>query len=196
MAAALRLLSYHPSSVALMPLLIDEAVNSHYVPLAAQFLMIAENMADAMSLGMHNSVVCTEDAPYFAGEDVSGDDLDATYIGPLQLDALAAMCSVWPAGVLDDEFKTAVESDLPVLLLSGEADPVTPPAYAELAAVNLGNARLLTGARQGHGQAARGCMPDVMAEFVNTANPAELDASCFERVHAMPFFLDYAGPSE
>ena len=196
MAAALRLLSYHPSSVALMPLLIDEAVNGHYVPLAAQFMMIAENMSDAMSLGMHNSVVCTEDAPYFDGENVTGDALDATYIGPLQLDALAAMCSVWPPGVLDDEFKTPVATDLPVLLLSGEADPVTPPGYAELAAVNLGNARLLTGARQGHGQAARGCMPDIIAEFVNTANPADLDATCFERVHAMPFFLDYAGPAE
>jgi hypothetical protein len=80
--------------------------------------------------------------------------------------------------------------------MSGEADPVTPPAYAELAAVNFANARLLVGARQGHGQAARGCMPNIIAEFVATANPSDLDASCFERVHAMPFFLDYSGPGE
>ena len=41
MAGALRLLSYHPSSVALIPLLIDEAVNGNFQPLAAQFMMIA-----------------------------------------------------------------------------------------------------------------------------------------------------------
>ena len=196
MAGALRLLSYHPNSVAVMPTLINEAANGNFAPLASQFLMIAASMSDAMSLGMHNAVVCTEDAPYFSGENVGPDALDATYIGPLQLDALEAICSVWPAGVLDDDFKTPVSMSIPVLLLSGEADPVTPPHYAELAAVDLENARLLTGHRQGHGQLTRGCMPDIVAEFVEMANPHDLDAACFERVHAMPFFLDFSGPSE
>ena len=127
LAAALRLLSYHPNSVAVMPMLINEAIRGNYAPLASQFMMIAASVSDAMSIGMHNAVVCTEDAPYFAGEQVSRDALDATYIGPLQLDALETICSVWPTGVLDEDFKTPLASDLPVLLLSGEADPVTPP---------------------------------------------------------------------
>jgi len=196
LAGALRLLSYHPNSVAVMPMLIDEAIRGNYAPLASQFMMIAESVSDAMSIGMHNAVVCTEDAPYFAGEQLSRDALDATYIGPVQLDALEAICSIWPAGVLDEDFKTPVASDLPVLLLSGEADPVTPPHYAELAAVDLDNARLLTGRKQGHGQAPRGCMPDLIAEFVESANSHDLDAGCFDRVHAMPFFLDFSGPAE
>jgi pimeloyl-ACP methyl ester carboxylesterase len=70
MAAALRLLSYHPNSVALMPMLINEAIQENYAPLASQFLMIAESMSDALSIGMHNAVVCTEDAPFFTGENV------------------------------------------------------------------------------------------------------------------------------
>lgn len=196
LAAALRLLSYHPNSVAVMPILIDEAIRGNYAPLAAQFMMIAESLSDAMSIGMHNAVVCTEDAPYFAGEQVARDALDATYIGPVQLDALEAICSIWPAGVLDEQFKTPLASDLPVLLLSGEADPITPPHYAELAAIDLDNARLLTGRRQGHGQAPRGCMPDLIAEFVETANSHDLDAGCYDRVHAMPFFLDFSGPAQ
>ncbi len=196
MAGALRLLSYHPNSVALMPMLIDEAIRENYAPLAAQFMMIAESMSDAMSIGMHNAVVCTEDAPYFASEQIGRDALDATYIGPVQLDALEAICSVWPAGVLDEEFKTPVTTDVPVLLLSGAADPVTPPRYAELAAVNLDHARLLTGVRQGHGQAPRGCMPEIIAQFVDAADVRDLDADCFDRVYAMPFFLDFSGPSQ
>ena len=196
LAAALRLLSYHPNSVAVMPMLINEAIRGNYAPLASQFMMIAASVSEAMSIGMHNAVVCTEDAPYFAGEQISRDALDATYIGPLQLDALKTICSVWPRGALDKDFKTPLASDLPVLLLSGEADPVTPPRYAELAAIDLDNARLLTGRKQGHGQAPRGCMPDLIAEFVETANGHDLDAGCFDRVHAMPFFLNFAGPSE
>lgn len=195
LAGALRLLSYHPRTVAMMPLFIDEAVRENYAPIAAQYMMIAENMSEAINIGMHNAVVCTEDAPYFAGEDVSRDALDATYIGPLQLDALDAMCSVWPVGIIDDDFKTAVKSDIPVLLLSGEADPVTPPVYADLAAVDLGNARHLTGKKQGHGQAPRGCMPKIIGEFVSSASVLELKTDCLDRLHAMPFFLDFAGPA-
>ena len=196
MAAALRLLSYHPNSVAIMPMLINEAIQENYAPLASQFMMIAESLSDALSIGMHNAVVCTEDAPFFAGEDVGRDALDATYIGPVQLDALEAICSVWPAGVIDDQFKTPVSTDVPVLLLSGEADPVTPPRFAELAAIDLDNVRLLTGRKQGHGQAPRGCMPEVIAEFVKTADLQALEVDCLERLFAMPFFLDFSGPSE
>jgi len=195
MAGALRLLSYHPSSVALMPLLIDEAVNGNFQPLAAQFMMIAEGMSDQLSIGMHNAVVCTEDSPYFEGEAVSRDALAATYIGPVQLDALEAICSVWPKGVLDDDFKTPVATDIPVLLLSGEADPITPPPYADLAAVDLGNALHLTGKRQGHGQAPRGCMPQIIGRFVESASIEGLQTDCLDKLFAMPFFLDFSGPA-
>ena len=195
MAGALRLLSYHPTTVAMIPLLIHEAANENYAPLAAQFMVIAENMSEAINIGMHNAVVCTEDAPYFSAEGVTRDALDATYIGPLQLDALEAMCSVWPTGVIDENFKSPVATDVPVLLLSGEADPVTPPAYAELAAVDFGNARHLIGQKQGHGLATRGCMPDIIGDFVASASVDELATDCLERLYALPFFLDFSGPS-
>jgi len=195
LAGALRLLSYHPSTIALMPLLIDEAVNGNFLPLTAQFLMIAENMSETISTGMHNAVVCTEDAPYFDGETVSLDELEATYIGPEQLEALEAICAVWPKGVLHDDFKAPVATDKPVLLLSGEADPITPPAYADLAAVDLENALHLTGRRQGHGQAPRGCVPKIIGDFIDAASVDALETDCMDKLHAMPFFLDFSGPS-
>jgi len=195
LAGALRLLSYSPTSTALMPLLIDEAINGNFQPVAAQFRMVSESLSESLSIGMHNAVVCTEDAPYFDTSNVTRDELEATYIGPLQLDALEAICSVWPRGVLDENFKKPVASDLPVLLLSGEADPITPPAYADLAAVELGNALHLTGKNQGHGLAGQGCMPDIIGDFVEFASVAGLESGCLERLFAMPFFLDFAGPA-
>ena len=194
MSGALRLLLYHPSTIALIPLLVNEAIEGNLQPLAAQWQMIASDMSDAINLGMHNAVICTEDAPYFDSENIGLDQLEATYMGPLQVDALEAMCSVWPTGVLDEGFKEPVASDIPVLLLSGEADPITPPAYADLAAVDLGNALHLTGKRQGHGLAPRGCTPGIIGDFVETASVDGLDVDCLERLHAMPFFVDYSGP--
>ena len=198
MAGALRLLSYHPNTVALMPLLIHEAFAGNYGPLAAQYLVSARSLGDALSLGMHNAVVCTEDAPFFEAEDVSREDLESTYIGALQLDALEAICSVWPRGVLDGNLREPLETDIPVLLLSGDADPITPPRFAELAAVRMSNSALLTGVDQGHGQLTRTCIPGIMAEFVETASAdsiGEDDRECLERQFAMPFFLDFTGPA-
>jgi len=195
LAGVIRLFSYHPSTVALIPFLIDEAANDRFAPLASQFLTISEALSDALSLGMHNAVMCTEDAPFFGGEAITEEDLGATYIGPLMVEALRAMCSVWPAGILDENFKAPLKTDLPVLLLSGDADPITPPGFAEMAAVELTNALALTGKNQGHGQASRGCMPDVIADFVERATVADLDTDCLERQFAMSFFLGYSGPS-
>jgi pimeloyl-ACP methyl ester carboxylesterase len=197
LAAAIRLLSYNPRTVALMPLLIHEAVAENYAPLAAQFLLIMENLSDSIAIGMHNAVVCTEDTPFYDGTSVNRGELELTYIGPMMVEALEAICSVWPSGVIDPEFKTAVKTDKPVLLLSGDADPITPPYFADLAAVDFENKKHLTGLQQGHGQAGTGCMPEVMGRFIETLSVADEDLDpdkCLLRRHAMPFFLNFSGP--
>jgi len=195
LAGAIRLLSYHPTTVALIPFLVDEAAHGRFAPIASQYLSIRDGLADSLSLGMHNAVVCSEDVPFFAGEAISEEDLEQTYIGPLMVEALRALCSVWPPGIVDEGFKAPLVTDRPVLLLSGDADPITPPGFAEIAALELSNALLLTGKQQGHGQAARGCMPDIIADFVERATPEDLDTSCMDELFAMPFFLGISGPA-
>ena len=195
LAGAIRLLAYHPNTIALMPLLIHEAGKGNYVPLGSQFMMTMIAMADAMSLGMHNSVMCTEDVPFYDKSSIDYDGLAASYMGTFQLDALAAICSIWPAGPIDDEFKVPLATDLPVLLLSGDSDPITPPRYADLAAVDLENATHLIGKNQGHGQIGVGCTPRLVADFIDAADPSGLDATCLERSFVMPFFLGFSGPN-
>ena len=194
LATAIRLLAYHSSTMAIVPLLIDEAANGNFEPIAAQFLMTANALMDSLAMGMHNSVVCTEDMPYIDPDTIDRERLEASYIGSFQLDALEAICSEWPRGPIDDDFNDALTSDIPTLLLSGSADPITPPSYAELAIANLTRATHLIGERQGHGQAAIGCVPELISDFVTSADPTELDATCMERSFSMPFFLDFAGP--
>jgi len=157
--------------------------------------MAAVALTDALSIGMHNAVVCTEDMPFIVDSSVDYDAITASYLGPLQLEALQTICSVWPAGPIDDDFKLPVTTDIPFLLLSGDADPITPPRYAKMAAVNLRNAWLLTGPMQGHGQAVVGCMPRLIGEFVAQMSLDSVDTSCVEDSFAMPFFLDYSGPA-
>jgi len=195
LAGAIRLLAYSANSIAILPLLIHEAANGNFAPLAAQFRMIAANMADALAMGMHNAVMCSEDVPFYDRDAIDFEALKASYIGIIQLEAIEAMCSLWPAGPVDDDLREPLASDSPVLLLSGEADPITPPRYATLAMVDLGHARHLTGRQQGHGQAGIGCVPRLIGKFVDAASPDDLDAGCMERSFVMPFFLDFAGPA-
>ncbi len=195
-AGAIRLLAYSPNSIALIPLLVHEAGEQRYAPLAAQYLMTTISLMDSLSLGMHNSVMCTEDAPFYDSATIDYDLLNASYMGPLQLEALEAICSIWPGGPIDDEFKAPLATGLPVLLLSGTADPITPPAWATLAMAEMENATHLIGEHQGHGQINVGCVPDIVADFIETADLSSLDSQCMERSFVMPFFLDFSGPAQ
>jgi pimeloyl-ACP methyl ester carboxylesterase len=189
-----RLMSYSDATVALLPLILDAAYQGNYLPLAAQAEMQIESVAESLGFAMHNSVVCTEDAPWFPAED----DPDAAllYLGSTVIDGLRAICESWPRGVIDEDFKTPVVSDRPVLLLSGEHDPVTPPGYAErVIDAGLSNARHVVGRAQGHGLALVGCVPQLMRDFVESADPQSLDTACLEREPPMPFFLSFQGPA-
>ena len=194
-AGAIRLLAYSPNTIALIPLLVHEAGQQRYTPLAAQYLMTTISLMDSLSFGMHNSVMCSEDVPFYDPDSIPYDLLEASYMGPLQLQALEAICSVWPAGPIDADFKAPLATALPVLLLSGGADPITPPSWAELAMVEMTNATHLVGERQGHGLIVVGCVPDIVAEFIASAEPAALDTQCLERSFVMPFFVDFSGPT-
>ncbi len=187
-----RMFPYATEQLALLPLLIDSAHAGNYVPLAAQTKMTGDNLADLFAFGMHNAVVCAEDVPFVKRSDLQG--LDRTYFGSLMVDGMAAICEVWPRGPSDEDFKEPFQSDVPVLILSGETDPVTPPANGDLADQMFSNSRHLVVPAHGHGVIARGCVPQLTAEFVTNASFDDLDAECIERERAMPFFFDFNGP--
>ncbi|MEM8984623.1 MAG: alpha/beta hydrolase [Pseudomonadota bacterium] len=195
LGAAMRLLSYSPLTSALVPLLIAEAADGNYQPLAAQVAMIERDLTGMLNLGMHNAVVCTEDMPFYVPDADEDAAIAASYLGRLNIDGLQAVCDVWPAGFIDDDFREPLTSDIPTLLLSGENDPVTPPNYAERAAEGLSQSQHIVGPDYGHGLAGHGCVPKLMAEFLDDEQPLPIDASCVDKLAVMPFFIDYAGPA-
>jgi pimeloyl-ACP methyl ester carboxylesterase len=189
-----RFMSYNVATVALLPVLIHEAHAGNYAPLAAQARTLLRNLPESLSFPMSNTVVCTEDLPYVdAG---ASDGLGDTYLGTAIVEALRSICARWPLGAIDKGFKQPVESAAPVLLLSGEFDPITPPAYAERALEGgLTNAVHVVGRGQGHGLIGIGCVPRIVRSFLTEAEPSALDASCLEAEPPTPFFLTLLGPA-
>ena len=80
-------------------------------------------------------------------------------------------------------------------MLSGELDPVTPPEFAELAMQTLSNSQHLVAKGQGHNVFPKGCMPDIITQFIN--NPEdELDTKCMSDFDYEPFFINMMGPKQ
>ncbi|HET8690565.1 MAG TPA: alpha/beta fold hydrolase [Steroidobacteraceae bacterium] len=193
LVAAIRLLLYSPATASLLPLLVHEAAtNGNVVPLAAQAEMAGEALEQAIAFGMHNSVVCAEEAPRF-GESADRAALEATLIGPQMVDGMAAICGVWPRGPVDEDFAQPLRSDVPALLLSGEFDPATPADWGARAAAGFSDVRHLVFPGQAHGQERLRCAQRIIRQFVDAGTATSLDTACVDEIRPAPFFLSFSG---
>ena len=197
-AGALRLASYSADQAALLPLSLHLAYHDgRFGPLATQYLLTTADYDAVLAYGMHNSVVCTEDVPFYAREHIDRAALADTFLGTSQLDALQALCADWPTGPIDADLHSPMASQVPALLLSGGADPVTPPSFAAEAAKGFAHSQQIVLPGQGHGQLLQPCVDRLMAEFLDGAahGAAHVDASCLRELKPPPFFLTLSGPS-
>ena len=193
LAAVLRLSSYDASQAALLPVALHEAATKeNFTPLASSLLMLYGSMEGSIATGMHYSVVCSEDIPFVGAVDRAR--LAATYMGTEMIDTLQRVCASWPRGPVDADFREPLSTAVPVLLLSGADDPVTPPSYGEAALRGLADARHVVLADAGHGQLGAPCMDKVLRDFIDTAQPSKLDLKCLDKRSTAPFFTSLAGP--
>jgi len=191
----MRMLSYSSHGVAILPNMLHEAyAKKNFAPFARQAELQSENLGQTLATGMHNAIICTEDTGHSGLQSIDKDALKDTYLGDTALKALDANCKHWPSGIIDDDFHTPVKSDAQVLVLSGGTDPVTPPAYGERAISQMPNALHIINPFQGHVQVALGCMPRVVANFIERGQTGDVDFGCLERLRAEPFFVDANGP--
>lgn len=193
--AAFRLLSYSSMESSLVPFLVDQSYHGNVLPLASLAVNGARSIGKQLAVGMQNSIVCSEDWPLIRKAGFDRAALERTYMGTDQLDALERICALWPRGPVLADLHAPLKSAVPTLLLSGEADPVTPPAAAARVAKMLSRSRHLVLAGEGHGQLANGCVPRLMATFLDRPDPALLDASCLKQHRPAPFFISINGPA-
>ncbi len=184
-----RMYAYLPLASSLLPLQLNEAANGRYDALMALSKMLGEQMSESITLGMQLSVICSED-----GSELKANPADAdTLLGNDFATYLAAQCAAWPQGRRPAGFRAPLNTDVPALLLSGEFDPVTPKRYGDAVAKSLPNARHLVLRGQGHNVIGVGCMPRLMAQFVDGADAKKLDAACLAKLAYTPPFTGFYG---
>jgi len=195
LATVLRLTTYTPQEAALLPLILHRATESgDFKPLATQYLLVSRSVGDELSYGMHNSVVCAEDVPYYDSANIDRKRLEQTYLGTAAVDGLRDICQVWPRGPMDKDFHDPLHSDVPALLLSGSDDPATPVADAQEALRGFTKGLHVVLKGFGHGQLVAPCVDRIMARFIDTATVTGLDVSCTLLDKPTPFFTSLNGP--
>src|SRR5688572_16887187 len=103
---------YSPDLVAMLPLAIHQAfTEENYAPLISQAYLLDAGVYD----GMFYAVTCTEDAPLVSASD------EAESIFGDNAQAFVEVCEAWPKGHLAPIVRAAVTSDVPALMLSGQA---------------------------------------------------------------------------
>jgi pimeloyl-ACP methyl ester carboxylesterase len=191
LTAIVRINAYSPITAALLPLTLSQADHGNYAPLISQKKWISDDLGSEITGGMELSVVCTEDADLLA---LRPDDA-ATLLGNDQIANIRSACSVWPRADRPADFHRPLASGLPVLILAGQYDPVTPPSYGAEAVRTLTNARLLLAPGQGHAVIGAGCMPRLVRQFIDELKPRALDDRCLLQLGDMPAFIDFNGSS-
>ncbi len=181
---------YLPALASALPLTVSEAAAGRFEPLFGLSAALSGSAGNGLAEGMHFSVVCAEDMPPAgaARNEAPGADFGDSFAR-----LYASVCARWPRGAVPAAFYTVPPAPAATLVLSGGADPVTPPRHGERVAKALGaNARHVVVPQAGHGVMALPCMRDVVYRFIDAADAAAalaVDADCAAGVPRPPAFV-------
>jgi pimeloyl-ACP methyl ester carboxylesterase len=184
---------YQPLAASLVPALIARGEQNDFQGMLALATMNDTGAPPNMSVGMQLSVLCAEDAPRITADEArkaAEGTLFGLHVMKLQRDG----CTFWPRGAVPASYYEPVQSNLPVLILSGEIDPVTPPAWGEQVAKTLPNSRHIVLRGTGHTAGGTACGRRLIRAFLDAGTAQGLDTACVDGISRPPYFVTPAGP--
>lgn len=151
---AVRGILYNPGAATdLPPMIAQAAATGDLSAFAQRYWSRAVTMNRSIAYGMHLSVLCPEDVDPITDAQITA-ATKGTRIGTYIVDEYRTACRLWPNANVAADFRTPVTARVPVLLVSGKYDPVTPPELADRVAKSLPLARHIVVPTSGHGSAA------------------------------------------
>ncbi|HET9483246.1 MAG TPA: alpha/beta hydrolase, partial [Xanthomonadales bacterium] len=138
--------------------------------------------------GLYLSVTCIEDAPLIT-ESRGREAARGTFLGSYRVDEQLGACRAWNVPPAPLRYGSR-KHDVPVLMVAGDRDYVTPVAWAERAITAFPRGRLVVVPKLGHmpdGLANAECFDDLMGRFFEKPDAAALDVSCVAGMTPPPF---------
>ena len=183
----LRNLMYAPERAALIPLILHRAAAGDLAPFyAATRRTGTSGLAD----GLYLSITCSES---MAGMDyaVASEASMRSAFGNYRLLVQREACRHWPTFAPAPDLFAPPAPAMPLLMISGARDPVSPPDWAEAIARRSPHALHLILPGGGHvldGMAGVDtCLDPLIIRFLENPDPAGVEGSCIAAMHPPAF---------
>lgn len=178
---ALRVLLLSPSTAVTIPFLITEAYRENYSPLANMIITIKKSYIAGLYDGMSLCVTCFEDYPLLGK--LPEKKFAGTFLGDDWIYRIKKPCAIWnPGNFFIAKQKMAV-LPTPVLLISSERDPATPPKYGNVLLKYFPNGKHLIIRQAGHSfNGMTGCVENIICDFVKAGNSKNLKTDCTDLI--------------
>jgi pimeloyl-ACP methyl ester carboxylesterase len=173
---------YNPFVTASMPKMIYQIQRGEDSIVLRERLLLYFDTSSA--LGMGTSVQCAEEIPFNSGQEAfiaaQGIQPSIAAFFPESVQYLFAVCQGWTGATPDPRENQPVTSDIPALVLAGEFDPITPPAWGQMTAGHLTNSYYFEFQGNGHWvtRSSRCALSMALAFWDNPSVPP--DASCLQ----------------
>ncbi|KQN25443.1 hypothetical protein ASE86_04175 [Sphingomonas sp. Leaf33] len=182
-----------PGDIPSLPRIISEASEGRLTGL----LPLTEQNPSNFNWGLRLSIWCSEEVPFEAPVRVAMQVSPTLGLGGV--DGRAAtpeMCAAWRVSSAGSTANDPVRGDVPVLILAGEFDPVTPPAWGRRLLTTLPNARFVQFPGQSHGAMFNRCGGQMTLAFLHDPR-APLNGDCVAKTPGIVFSTDGdAGPGK
>ena len=160
-----------------LPRLIRDAASSgRFDAFADRYWRRALTFDDRFAHGLHFSVLCAEDISPASDREVEIATA-GTFMGRYLFDQYRRACDAWPHATMARAARPPTTQAIPTLLLSGEFDPATPPAFGERVAATLVKSAHVVVPGGAHGS-LRTCAHPAMLHVLTTGTLVDLPAVC------------------
>ena len=176
-ADRLRIMLYSTRLSRRVPMVIHRAHEGDWTPFVALAYELSRVVFDQIDAGAHLSAACADDLR-------PDTEASTTFLGDYRTRMYREACAVWPR--VTRVAAEAPAARVPVLLVAGALDPVTPPRFAEAVARGMPNATVLAVPGMAHA-GAEGCVEGIVAEFIRRGAMQGVDTACVAGVKPPPF---------
>ncbi len=191
-AETIRSILYNAQGAAALPLAFHEAAAGDWKRLGEMIVPQRYGTLVGLSHGLFFSVTCSEDMPHITEELIAARTA-GSFLRDDRVRRQKAACDLWPRAKVEPGHRDAVRSDLPVLVINGRLDPVTPPDFGRRTVAGFSNSLFLEIPYESHG-IFDDCPLGIAQTFVDRASLQGLDTSCIAQMKPAPFVLEPPQP--